>query len=139
VGSAYLNAGDIERAKEQFAKAMALNTEMNTLYLDEARFYFYQAMQDRSTLDSLYPMIEKGFMDYLNSAPTPNKSMQAWVYGNLAKLNYGLDNKEKGKEMMEKANALDPYFSKASGVPSQAMFVAPDQIVLGHGYFFRPF
>ena len=71
--------------------------------------------------------------------PEPNKPMQAWVIANLGKIKYRTGDKEGGKQLMDKANELDPFYSKAFAVPSQSLYGPPEKIVRGHSYYFRPF
>lgn len=46
---------------------------------------------------------------------------------------------KQGKALFKEAEALDPYFSKATGSPSPDLFIRPDEISHNHRYLFRPF
>ena len=53
--------------------------------------------------------------------------------------------KEKGHPLfsqtlrdVEKAEAIDPYYSKAFGMPSRELFIPPGEVSHNHRYLFRP-
>ncbi|MEN8120778.1 MAG: hypothetical protein ABFS35_10545 [Bacteroidota bacterium] len=139
MGRSYLHKNKSEEAKKCFKKAIALNTEKSTLHLELGRYYMMQAMRNAKVLDSITPLIEEEFNKYLSCKPEANKPTQAWVVGNLAKIKYRTGDKEAGKKLMDKANGLDLFFSKAFAVPNQALFSPPGKIVRWHSYYFRPF
>jgi hypothetical protein len=57
----------------------------------------------------------------------------------LARTKMFTGQKEEGEELIEKAKALDPYFSKATGLPGAFQFQPPDQLDPQFVSFFRPF
>jgi hypothetical protein len=64
--------------------------------------------------------------------------MEAYALGVQSKYQSHSGQKEKGEELLKKAQALDPYFSKATGAPNPDLFIAPDEISHNHRYLFRP-
>ena len=139
LGRAYLHKQNEEEAKKCFDKAKNLDPKKNILYLELGRYHMMQAMQNQAKLDSLFPLIEDSFETFLNSQPEPINPMKAFVLGQLAKMKFRMDDKESGNKYHEKAKALDSYYSKAFGTPSQILFDPPNEISRVHGYFFRPF
>jgi hypothetical protein len=50
-----------------------------------------------------------------------------------------LGNQAEAEKLMDEAKSLDPYFSRASGVPTLLLFDPPDQISHHYFSFFNPF
>lgn len=139
LGRCYLHKKKVEEAKKCFKKAITLNPENSTLYLELGRYYMMQAMRNVKVLDSIAPFIEEEFNKYLNTQPEPNRPMKAWVISNLGKIKYRTGDKEGGKQLMDKANELDSFYSKAFAVPNQSLYSPPGNFFRGHSYYFRPF
>ncbi len=139
LGRVYLFMGNIDQAITYYKKAIDLDPSKNVLYLDLGRYNMMGAMRNPAVLDSLAPIIEKQFNNYLNSTPKPIKPMKAWTYGTLSMINRRLENKEKAEKFMTKANDLDPFRSFASAKPGKALYCPPDAVVHEQGYYLSPF
>ncbi len=139
IGIAYLYQEDPEQAEDYFNQAMLLDSTQNILLLDLARYYMYQVMQNRELADSLLPISADYTEQYLAGEPAPVIPLQAYATGMLVKTKMFTGHKEEAEKLMEKAKSLDPYFSRASGIPSQSLFEPPDIINHHFGSFFRPF
>ncbi|MCK4654678.1 MAG: hypothetical protein KAU01_09545 [Candidatus Cloacimonetes bacterium] len=139
LGKTYLYNENIEEATKSFEKAISLSSKKNILYVDLGRYYLMQAMQNRTLLDSIAPLIEKEFETYLKSQPEPIIPLKAYITGQLAMIKLRTGDKEGGNKLKEEAKALDPNYSKAFGIPGQILFDPPDEISRVHTYFFRPF
>ncbi len=139
LGKTYLYNENIEEATKSFEKAISLSSKKNILHVDLGRYYLMQAMQNRTLLDSLAPLIEKEFEIYLKSQPEPIIPLKAYITGQLAMIKLRTGDKEGGNKLKEEAKALDPNYSKAFGIPGQILFDPPDEISRVHTYFFRPF
>jgi hypothetical protein len=48
-------------------------------------------------------------------------------------------NRDEGEKLMAEAKAIDPYFSRAFGLPSISMFEPPTQTDHHFSSFFSPF
>ena len=59
------------------------------------------------------------------------------IYGTVPEDKGG--DKKQGKALFKEAEALDPYFSKATVSPVPDLFIRPDEISHNHRYLFRPF
>ena len=64
---------------------------------------------------------------------------QAYALGVQAKYRFFSGEKEQGQEFIKRAEALDPYFSKATGAPAPDQFIPPDEVSRTHRYLTRPF
>jgi hypothetical protein len=57
----------------------------------------------------------------------------------LANIDFRVGENEKGNKLLEEANNLGPYYSKAFAIPSQILFDPPNEIIHDHVYFSRSF
>jgi len=139
LGRVYLFMGEIDKAKEQYEKAIGMDALKNELYLDLGRYYMMMAMQGQVSIDSIAPEVEECFNKYLNFDPAPIKPMKAWTYGQLAMI-YGRSGKaEEAEKWMELADESDPFYSKAFGKPGMLLFSPPDLIFHEQNYYLSPF
>jgi len=124
---------------DYITQAIQLDAGKNILHLDIARYYMYQAMRDRDKLEKLAPKMEEAYRAYIDSKPKPVDSMLAYAKGSLGRIKAHTGDRELANKLLKEAKALDPNFSKATGVPDQNLFIPPDQIPRGFVYFTRPF
>lgn len=139
LGVACIFSDDIERAKEHFENAMNLNKSQNIRLLDLARFHQMKVMQNRDIADEELPKSKVYIEKYLTSEPEPIPPMKAYAIGMLAKTEMLQGNRDESQKIMEDAKALDPYFSRAFGIPSLATFEAPDKVDHHFQSYFSPY
>jgi tetratricopeptide (TPR) repeat protein len=139
IGIAYLYKDDPESAKSYFTRAMELDSSKQILLLDLARYYMMGVMQKSELADSLLPISATFIKQYLESTPAPSIPMKAYALGMLVKTEMFTGHKEEAGKLMEEAKSLDPYFSRAFGLPPQSLFDPPDSIIRYFYSFFRPF
>ena len=142
LGKAYLLAGNFEEARPLFESAMKEDpAKYNILLLHIARYHMYQVMWDQDKAEEELPLAEQAIMQYLESEPEPVVPLKAWALGKLAMFKRISGNEEEFKRLMTKANALDPRFSKASGLPGLDLYVPPGELYRSGDYesFLRPF
>ncbi len=137
LGKAYLYKEDIEQGKKYFEDAIKVDPERQLLIMDLARYNAMAGMQDTTKKETALPQAEELIQRYLDSDPIP--PLQAFAYELSAKIKFGQGDNEGVAELREKAEALDPFYSKAFGVPPALLFSKPDEISHHHSYFFRPF
>ncbi|MEN8138235.1 MAG: hypothetical protein ABFR62_07370 [Bacteroidota bacterium] len=138
-GRVYLLKNDPENSRGYFEKAIELNENKNYLFLDMGRYYTMQVMQGSMEMEPAVPLISAEYEKYIASEPVPCNSMKAWAKGQMAILKIRSDKEEEGKQLMEEAKTLDPYFSKAFGYPSAILFIAPNAVYKKFNYLSRPF
>ncbi len=97
------------------------------------------AMQSPAPIDSVEVYIEKEFNKFLNFTPEPIAPMQAWAYGLLAMINRNMKNEDAAEKFNKLAKELDPFYSRASGKPAQALYSPPDVVVHEQSYYLSPF
>jgi tetratricopeptide (TPR) repeat protein len=141
LAKAFLLAGNIEEARPLFESAMQEDPKYNILMLHMARYHMYQVMWGRGKAGVELPLAEKYIKRYLESEPVPIASLKAWALGTLAQFKRFTGQEEESSRLLTEANALDPFFSKASGLPGLDLYVPPGEIYRSGDYesFLRPF
>jgi len=139
LGVACIFNDDITGAKKHFEKAMNLDKSQNIRLLDLARYHQMKVMQNRDAAAEELPKSKVYIEQYLESTPAPIPPMQAYALGMLAKAEMFMGNQEDGQKLMKEAEVLDPYFSRAFGIPSLALFEPPTAINHHFSSFFSPF
>jgi len=141
LGKAYLLDGNIEEARPLLMSAINEDPKYNILYLQIARYHMYQAMWDQGKAEEELPLSKAAIKQYLESEPEPIAPLRAWAIGKLAMFNRFSGDMEEFNRLNKEANALDPSFSKASGLPGLDLYVPPGEIYRSSDYtsFLRPF
>jgi tetratricopeptide (TPR) repeat protein len=139
LGVANLFNDNIEATKENFAKAIALDKSQNIRLLDLSRYYLMKVMQNKDAAAVELPKAKEYIAQYLASKPEPIAPLKAYALGTMAHIEIVLGNQAEADKKIEEAKALDPYFSRAFGIPWLGMFEAPDKPDHHFQSFFSPF
>ena len=140
LGKAYLRTERVDNAVSYFERAIEIHPEKASLFLDLSIYHTFRAMRARDDKDLLHASVLAGdaaVRRYIESKPI--QPMLAYALGVQAKYKFFLGEKEKGDALFKEAQALDPYFSKATGAPSPYLFIPPGEISQKHRYLMRPF
>lgn len=136
LGKACLSGGEIDRGVKYLEEAIQADPQKDFLLLDLGRFHIYAVMRDASNKKTVLPAAERAINKFIEREPI--KPLKAYSFGLLAMIKRGSEEKEAIEEMREKANKIDPFHSKATGLPSLDLFVPPGEPSRGHRYLFRP-
>ncbi|MBE0648051.1 MAG: hypothetical protein IH596_09720 [Bacteroidales bacterium] len=139
IGIACLYQDDPENAKHYFSKAIGMDSSEQILLLDLARYYMMGVMQNMELADSLLPISATYINQYLVNDPLPIIPLRAYATGMLVKTAMFTGHKDEAEVLMEQAKSLDPYFSRAFGIPPLSLFEPPDSVSHYFSSFFRPF
>lgn len=139
LGVANLFADNMEGAKQSFTKAMELDKDQNVRLLDLSRYHQMKVMQNRDAAKDELPKSKEYIEQYLASTPAPIPPLKAYAIGMLAKTEMFLGNNAEAEKLMEEAKKIDPYFSRAFGIPSLAIFEPPTKPDHYFTSFFSPF
>ena len=139
LGVACIFSDDIDSAEKQFVKAMVINKAQNIRLLDLARFHMMKVMQNRDLAKEELPKAKVFIEQYLASKPAPIPPLKAYAVGMMVKVEMFLGNKAESEKLMEEAKLLDPYFSRAFGIPALATFEPLDKEDHYFISFFSPF
>ncbi len=132
-GKACLFAENPEKAEQYFNKAIQADPSKNIAILDLARYHIFKVMQNDSLAGSELPLAKRYLEKYLNTKPEPVIPLKAYATGWLGQAEMFLGNQAEAEKRIEEAKAMDPYFSRAAGIPTLLLFDPPDQI--SHHYF----
>lgn len=141
LGMAYLLEEKIDDATPLLEAAVKEDPEYNVLLAQLGRYHMYQAMWHREKGEEELPKIEEAFQRYLDATPSPPVYMQAWVKGHLSNIKRFSGDQEGAERLKREATALDPSFSRASGMPGRDIYVPPGNLYRSGDYvsFMRPF
>jgi hypothetical protein len=77
--------------------------------------------------------------NYLKSVPAIIPPQKAYANGFMALIRM-LAGDDKGRnEYQESASAIDPFYSRATGMPSEMLYCRPDEVKIQYESFFNPF
>ena len=96
-------------------------------------------MGNHELASSELPLARKFVNDYLKSLPEPIIPLKAYSMGLLALIEKGLGDQTQSDKQLNEAKALDPYFSRATGIPLLLLFDPPDKVCHHYFSFFKPF
>lgn len=140
LGKAYLRDEQVDEAVKCFEQAIERDPAKAYLFLDLSIYHTFRAMragEDKELLQTSLRLGDAAVTRYLESKPI--QPMQAYALGVQSKYKAHLGDKEKARELVNQAKALDPYFSKATGSPNPDLFIPPGEISQNHRYLMRPF
>jgi tetratricopeptide (TPR) repeat protein len=138
-GKACLYAEDPGKAEEFFNQARELDPAFNILLLDLSRYHMYMVMQNQELMETELPLAREYSEKYLETKPEPIVPLRAYALGMISRFEKFLGNEEASEKKMQEAKSLDPYFSRATGVPSMINFIPPDEICYCYSSYFGPF
>jgi len=138
-GKACLFKEDPKAAEINFDIAIKYDPAKSILILDLARYHIMKVMQNKDLGATELPIAKTFLEKYLKIFPEPNIPLKTYTMGLLARVEMFLGNQAEAEKLMDEAKSLDPYFSRASGVPTLLLFDPPDQISHHYFSFFSPF
>jgi tetratricopeptide (TPR) repeat protein len=136
LGRAYLFKDQVEDGVKCFEEAVRIDPGQNILFLDLARYHGYVGLYDKKLRNKAWPLAEKAFKRYLDSEPIP--PLKAFALNALSRIKRGMDDQEGADELREKAETIDPYYSRATGVPTPDLWVPLGEISHNNRYLFWP-
>lgn len=119
--------------------AMSLDPEYNLPQLNIARAHVMMVMQNKGDKDTNLEQARNAFNKYIEIGYDNVSSLKAYTLGWEAKIKEFQGDSEGAKNLTAEAKSLDPYFSKAFGVPQGYLFSPPDEVSLYFSSFFSPF
>jgi tetratricopeptide (TPR) repeat protein len=137
LGRAYFFKGKEEDGVNCYEEALRIDPERTLLLLDLGRYYGMTGLRDKKKKETALPLAEKMFKRYLDTGPIP--PLKAFATSGLANLKRFMSDKEEAEKLFEEANRIDPFVSRAFGVPSLDLFIPPGEISHNHRYLFTPF
>jgi tetratricopeptide (TPR) repeat protein len=137
LGRAHLINNEGELGVACYEKAMKVDPDRTMLSLEIGRYYVLQTMGNPATADQNLPRAANAIQVYLDSEPA--RPYKAYAKGMLAKIRMGQNDKAGMDKAAAEAQALDPYYSRAFGVPAADLYVALGDTPSHHRYLFVPY
>jgi tetratricopeptide (TPR) repeat protein len=140
LGKAYLGEEKVDDAVKCFEQAVEVDPDKTYLFLDLSIYHTFRGMKAGNNKELRQTSIKSGdaaVKKYIESEPI--QPMLAYALGVRAKYKFFSDDKEQGQALFKQAEALDPYFSKATGSPHPDLFLPPGEVSQKHRYLARPF
>jgi tetratricopeptide (TPR) repeat protein len=137
LGRAYLINNESEAGVTCYEKAMEIDPGRTLLSLEIGRYYVMQTMGNMATAQTNLPLAARAIQAYLDSEPA--RPYQAYAKGMMAKVRMGLNDRAGMEKLAAEAQALDPYYSRAFGVPAADVYVALGDTPSHHRYLFVPY
>lgn len=134
----FLN-GDIEMGTKYMQNAMALDPINNLPQLNIARAHVMMVMQNKGDKDTNLEQASNAFNKYIEIGYDNVSSLKAYTLGWEAKIKGFQGDSEAAENLIAEAKSLDPYYSKAFGVPQAYLFSPPDEVSSNFSSFFSPF
>ena len=136
LGRTYLRHRKTEDGIKHLEEVFGAEPARNIVLLDIARYHIMNSMMDAEMRDKISPLAEEFLNRYLDTDPI--QPLKAYAIGLQSRLKYGTD-KVEADRLNEEANTLDPYFSRAFGVPTPDLFVPVGEESHNHRYLFQPY
>jgi len=130
----------VDEAIKCFEQAVERDAAKAYLFLDLSIYHTFRAMragEDKELLQTSLRSGDTAVTRYLDSKPI--QPMQAYALGVQSKYKRHMGDKEQAQAHVNRAKALDPFFSKATGSPHPDLFIPPEEISRNHRYLLRPF
>jgi tetratricopeptide (TPR) repeat protein len=140
LGKAYLKADKVDDAASCFEGAVQADPQKAYLFLDLSIYHTFSALRAGQGTELFAKHLTSGdaaAVRYLSFQPV--QPMQAYALGVRSKYQSFSGDRDQGQALYEKAKALDPYFSKATGCPLPDLFISPKEVSSHHRYLMRPY
>lgn len=95
-----------------------------------------KVLQNMDSAAEELPKSKEYIIQYLASVPESIPPLKAFALGMSAKMEIFSGNNSVAEKLIEEVKALDPYFSRASAIPSVAIFDPPNKIDQHFSSFF---
>ncbi len=129
LGKAYLRADKVDDAVSCFEKAIEIDPEKASLFLDLSVYHSIRMLRAGDNKELRQASIASGdaaLKRYMESEPI--LPMLAYAIGARARFRGSSGDEEQRRALFRQAKALDPCFSRATGSPHPILFIPPEEI-----------
>lgn len=139
IGRAYLLKSDSEQGSRYYLDAIKADDTEKWLIWNLVRYHIMITEQDPTHKTEHLQAATTLVNNFLKDNPDIYNPVKAYANGTLGLIRQVEGNNEGSKEFLAKAAALDPYYSGATGAPSEMLFFPPDKVKIIYSSFFLPF
>ena len=122
---------------QHIPRPLAADPSHTYLYLDMARYNYMNSMKNGPLQEYSLNVAEKAINDYLTTGPV--KPMKAFAIGLLSRIKSKQGDQEISDSLAQQAETIDPYYSKALGIPPLEIYTSAKNTVHRHSYLLRPY
>lgn len=139
MGRGYLFKSDTENGTKYYQEAIQSDPEKQNLYMHLVRYHILSIQMNPDEKEAHLEEAEKLANTYLQSDPELSRPLKAYTYQILALIQNIAGNQSGAEEYTNKAKELDPFYSRAMGVPAAWLHCPQDEIKIVYSSFFLPF
>lgn len=139
LGRAYLLKSDTENGTKYFLDAINADITRRYLYMHLVRYHILSSQQNPDAKAMHLEEAVKLANSYLLSSPELTPPLKAYANGILALIKMIGGDETISNEYLEKAASIDPYYSRAMGMPPAMLYCRPDEVKIQYSSFFMPF
>jgi tetratricopeptide (TPR) repeat protein len=139
MGRAYLLKSDSENGTKYFLEAIKQDPARRSLYMNLARFHLMSTQQDQANKETHLQEAEKLVNLFLTSQPALPAPFVAYGNGFLSLIRMVGGDQAGSDSYKGKAEAIDPFYSRATGMPAEMIYCRPEDVKIQYSSFFMPF
>jgi tetratricopeptide (TPR) repeat protein len=139
LGRAFLLKSDSENGEKYFMDAIQSDPSKKYLIMNLVRYHAMMAQQDQANKEAHLKSATDLVNNYLQSDPELIPPLKAYAYNALSMISMFKGDQAAQEKYGEMAASLDPYCSKASGMPPDMLYSPPDKVKIQYSSFFMPF
>jgi tetratricopeptide (TPR) repeat protein len=139
LGRAYLLKSDTDNGTKYFQEAIDSDITQRYLYMHLVRYHILSVQQNPDAKVKHLEEAEKLVNSYLQSDPDLTPPLKAYANGILALIKMIGGDNNSSNEYQEKAKSIDPFYSRAMGIPPAMLYCRPDEVKIQYSSFFMPF
>ncbi len=139
MGRAYLLKSDSENGTKYFLEAIKQDPSRRSLYMNLARFHLMSTQQDQANKETHLQEAEKLVNLFLTSQPELPAPFVAYGNGFLSLIKMVGGDQAGSDSFRAKAEAIDPFYSRATGLPAEMIYCRPEDVKIQYSSFFMPF
>jgi tetratricopeptide (TPR) repeat protein len=139
LGRAYLLKSDTEKGTEYFMESIKSDVARRYLIMHLARYHIMSSQQDPGNKVQHMEAAVKMVDSYLHSGPELCPPLKAYANGIMALIKMINGDNTGSNEYQEIAKSFDPFYSRATGIPSAMLYTRPDEVKVHYSSFFWPF
>jgi tetratricopeptide (TPR) repeat protein len=139
LGRAFLFKSNDEQGKKYFMNAINADPAKAYLTMNLARYFVMKSQQDQANRDNHLKTAGELVNTYMQADPDLVPPLKAHAYAMLAMISSIGNDQDSMNKYMNLATSIDPFCSKASGMPSDILFYPPDKVKISYTSLFLPF
>ena len=139
LGRAFLFKNNDEQGNKYYMDALKADTSKRYLLMNLARYFVMRSQQDQTNRDKYLNTATELVNSYIQSDPDLLPPLKAHAYAILAMIGSISNDQNSMNKNLELANGIDPFCSKASGMPSDILYYPPGKVKILYTSLFFPF